>query len=129
MLKNDILIQQAGKEIEIVFQLNKGMADDFVVWDYFKAYIRGIFMSYAAYKQKSDHSNRDLLVKQLETIEKRQKQEPLLEWQERLDKFKGDIALIDAHLVAKDNMFSKQKLFKFRDKPGKNLARILADKP
>lgn len=36
---------------------------------------------------------------------------------------------MDAHYIAKDIMFSKQKPFEFRDKHGKNLARILSDKP
>lgn len=47
----------------------------------------------------------------------------------RDDKIKGDIALMDAYYIAQDIMFSKQKIFEFRDKPGKNLARILSEKP
>lgn len=52
-----------------------------------------------------------------------------MEWQQCLDKIKGEIALLDAHLIAKDIMFSRQHIFKFRDKLGRNLARILSEHP
>lgn len=41
---------------------------------------------------------------------------------------KGDTALLDAHFREKDT-FSKIRLFEFRDKPGRNLARILSGNP
>lgn len=44
-----------------------------------------------------------------------------------LDKLMQDIALIDIQSAAKDIMFSRQRLYEFRDRPGKNLAQILAE--
>lgn len=41
---------------------------------------------------------------------------------------KNQLKLLDVHLIGKD-MFSKQWLFEDKDKPGKHLARLLAEVP
>lgn len=46
---------------------------------------------------------------------------------ETLAAFENQLKLLYGHLVAKDIMFSKQRLFEPRDKPGKNFAWLLAD--
>lgn len=42
---------------------------------------------------------------------------------------KTQIKLLDAHLAAKDIMYVRQHAFDFRDRPGKKLARVLAEVP
>lgn len=94
-------------EIEIgnCFQLNKGTVDDLMVW--VLRLTLGEYLYHIRPINGSDHSIREQLMKQVEIIEKRNKQEPLLEWQKRVQKSKGDIALMDTQHIAKDIMFSK----------------------
>lgn len=54
-------------------------------------------------------------------LENQHKVNPSIE----LDKIKSDIALVDAQLVAKDIMFSKQQVYEFIDQPGRHLVKVL----
>lgn len=47
--------------------------------------------------------------------------------QQRLDEIKSNIALLDAWMVARDIMYSNQRVFEFRDHPVRNLARVLLE--
>lgn len=52
-------------EIKTFFDLNRGTADPIIVWEYFKAYITGIFISQKAYRLKGLQDKQDNLRKQL----------------------------------------------------------------
>lgn len=60
-------------------------------------------------------------------LEQQHKLHPSVDLQCDLDKLKQGIALIHIQSTAKNIMFSKQRLYEFRDCPEKNLAQILAD--
>lgn len=97
--------------------MNDGFANSIILWESFKTYMRGKFISQMAHIQKNCQNERMELNMHLDLAEKRHKEQPSIKLQQRLDKIKSDIALLDAHLAAKDIMFSKQRIFEFRDRP------------
>lgn len=67
-------------------------------------------------------------MQQLDAIECKHKQQTLEALKEDLVRVKNETTLMYANLVAKD-MIAKQRIFEFQDKPGKTLAKILAETP
>lgn len=41
----------------------------------------------------------------------------------------GNLKMLDARMIAQEMLYAKQRIFEYRDKPGKQLARVLSDSP
>lgn len=92
------------------------------MWDTFKAFIRGILISFKADINKHWKLSRDMLLKGIIRLEEQNKQQVTREKTENLKQAYDKLKILDAHVIAKDLLYAKQIAFKFRDKPGKQLA-------
>lgn len=101
-----------------------------MVWGPFKAYIRGVLISAPPPPQKKYRDRKcrhavDDLNAQIGRLE----QEHKLQWTQTLlddlDVKKNQLKLLEAHNPTKEILFSRQRLYEFRDKPGKHLAMLI----
>lgn len=78
-------------------------------------------------KNKSHLKYRNNLFQQLGDLDARYKLCPLEELKEEIQWVIGAVKPLDARGIAKDVMYARQRIFEYHDKPGRQLARILAD--
>lgn len=64
---------------------------------------------------------------QIERLESAHKFQPTGALLDELEEVKSQLKLMELHQIAKDIMFSRQRTFEHRDKPGKCLSRLLAE--
>lgn len=62
-------------------------------------------------------------------MEERKKQEVSQEIVEQLQMVYDNLKVIDAVSIAQDVLYTKQRTYEHRDKPGRQLTRILSDRP
>lgn len=58
-------------------------------------------------------------------MEVKRKSNQTISIKKSLNPLRNQLKLIDAHKLAKSLMQSRQRIYEFRDKPGRNLARLL----
>lgn len=72
-------------------------------------------------RQKKQNCMRDELILQVATLEAENKQNAQILWTERLQQILHPIDNLD---IAQSIMYAKQRMYAFKDKPGKQLARL-----
>lgn len=97
-----------------------------LVWDTFKAVIRGIFISQKAYLNKKRQNSIGGLLNDITTFEAKYKATGSGSLKQELNIKISKLHLMEASLAAKSMLYAKQHLFEYREKPNKQLARILA---
>lgn len=110
------------------FETHRGSSDWVNIWEAFKAYMRGKFISFHSYQKKMSLQVRQGMIACIEELHKIHKQtgseKVLFALEQETDHFK----LLDAHKAAQDLLYTQQCWFEFRDKPGRALANLLTDK-
>lgn len=97
-----------------------------LVWDTFKAVIRGVFISLKAYLNRKRQNTVDKLLNKIAMLEAKHKATGLKSIKKELDIKLGKLNLLEASQAAKSLLYAKQHLFEYRDRPNKQLANVLA---
>lgn len=87
-----------------------------VVCNAFKAYMQGVLLSIKTYKNKKHKMIHSELISQFKISEEDHKRH-LFQISSQVQA-KNELKMTDAHLLARDRMYTKQWVFEFRDKPG-----------
>lgn len=74
-------------------------------------------------------SVRSKLMENIQSLEDENKWHVTTDTTKRLKAMNENLKIEDAHIIAQDIMYAKQKAFDYRDKVGKQLARVLSDAP
>lgn len=90
-------------------------------------YLRGILISQSVYRDKKHQEMRNTVMQKIAILERQQKDTSALRVKEELFALRKQLKLLDVHLAARVIMFAKQRIFDFRDKPGRNLAMVLSE--
>lgn len=103
-LKKDI-----SEKIRVFKKINLGSTDEIIVWEAFKAFIRGELISQACYRRKLKESARNTIIQHIGELEWQHKQRASPELWAALEAQLDQLKLIDAQVVARDIMYTKQK--------------------
>lgn len=130
LLLDHNFIKLLEEQTDIYLETNdKKDTDPRIIWDAYKAYIRGIIISYASRKRK------ERVAKQLEMEKKIKKLEEeyyAVKSEDVLTELKFSRAALNdliTRKAEKDILFAKQRLFEFGNKPNKLLARLARKAP
>lgn len=100
-----------------------------VLWYAFKAYIRGVIISAKANRDKEHTSTREALIKLLENLDKLHKMMQEIKYHEEYQQVLKLLDVVDAKSIVKGLMYGRQNYCEYREKPGRMLARVLAEHP
>lgn len=98
-----------------------------IVWDAFKPFNCRVLTSHNNFKDKTHRQARNELLSRIEQLENTHKINASPENLVGLTEDVSQVKIPGAHIIAKDIMFSRQRIFQFRDKPAENLVRLLPD--
>lgn len=96
-----------------------------MLWEAFKAYIRGILISQKAYVNKRQQDISKEMLKEITILETEHKETGKESIKEKLDEEIIMLKLVQAPMAAKSVMYYRQQYFEYRDKPNKLMARVL----
>lgn len=109
------------------FAINRESLTTQIVWDVFEAYNRGVLIAVNSSKWKARNQSRNLLLHQISNLEVLNKLVPSSECTEEIFKTYQQLNMINALDIAQSIMYAKQNAYEFRDKAGKQLARVLSE--
>lgn len=129
-LLNEDFVKLLEDQTDLYLEINdNNNIDPRILWDAYKAYMRGIIISFSSQKKKerlAEQTNIENRIKQLEEEYTQSKS------QEVLEKLKKDRSLLNDIITKKaekDILFAKQRLFEFGNKSNKFLARLANNSP
>lgn len=96
-----------------------------MAWDIFKAYMRGILVSFKAHRDKTRGTERARLIEGIQEKETLNKRQVTPEINEQLSRAYETLKIIDARRIAQDIAYSNQNMFDYESKAGKQLARVI----
>lgn len=100
--------------------------DKTLLWDIFKAFIRGAFINQKACLRKKKQAITKDILQEIARLEAAHKLTKSIEIKCQLETLGSKLKAIDAVTIAKELFYAKQQLFKYRDRRNRNLARVLA---
>lgn len=127
LLATSDVVNKVTQEIKNFLQWNKGSTSVRVVWDAQQAYIRGILINIKTYREKQRYQVGKQLEEIIKQLEQEQKLKITIQGTYKLQELRGDLKIVEAQIIAKDILYAKQRAFECRDKPGRQLAQILAN--
>lgn len=121
--------EKINLEVKKFFALSKNSSTTQIIWDTFKVYIMGVLIAIKSVKHKARNLSRSLLLEKFADLEASNKQTPAAETVEEISWLYDQVNMIDALDIAQFLMYVKQSAFEYRDKAGKQLARLLSEHP
>lgn len=118
-----------NSEVQEFFELNKNSAPTQIIWDTFKTYIKGVLTAIKAVKNKAKNISRLLLLQKIADLEALHKQMSTRDTAEEISWLYHQVTMIDVLEIAQSLMYAKQTAFEYRDRAGKQLARLLSEHP
>lgn len=126
LLTNKVFINHLKRDIKMFFELNDKLDISMgVLWDTFKAYIRGCIISYQAFQRKRNRAEAEVLEIQIRELDVENAKHPCIEKYKKICALKYKLNEILTSKISKSFQYVKQKYFEFGDKPQKLLARQL----
>lgn len=126
LLTNKVFINYLKQEIKTFFEFNdKPDMSIGVIWDTFKAYIRGCIISYQASQRKRSRVESEALENKIRELDMENAKQPCIEKYKEICALKYKLNKILSSKISKTFLYVKQKYFEFGDKPQKLLARQL----
>lgn len=113
--------------LEIKETLNKNSSTTQTIWDTFKAYIRGILIAIKSVKCRVRNLSRSVLLGKIADLEVLNQQNPAPELVEEISWLYHQVNIIDVLDIAQSLIYAKQSAFEYRDKAGKQVARLLSE--
>lgn len=96
-----------------------------ILWEAFKAFLRGSVISYEATKRKKDRLKIQELEKQIKDLDNENSQKPSANLNTKISNLKYEYNLLLSSKICRAFQYTKQKYFEFGEKPHKLLARQL----
>lgn len=113
-------------QIKVFFEINDiPETSPSLLWDTFKAYIRGCVISYQAYSKKQNRVEQVRLENQIHQLDMQNATHPSAEKHNKIAALKYKLNQILSARICKAFQYTKQKHFEFGDKPHTRLARQL----
>lgn len=130
LLFDDNFIKLLEEQTDLYLNINdKEDADPRIVWDAYKAYMRGVIISYTSRKKKERlilQNDLEIKIKRLEEEYYASKSDEVLK---ELKTSRDRLSDLITRKAEKDMLFAQQRLFEFGNKPNKFLARLANNAP
>ncbi len=126
LLKGTKFCEYLRIQLELFFETNdQPNTSSSLLWDTFKAYLRGCFISFKGAKNKQNTVALQSLERQLNKLDNENATKPSLELHKKILNLRYQYNQIRSEKFSRSLMFMKQKYFEFGDKPHKLLSRQL----
>lgn len=84
-----------------------------MLWDSFKAYIRGVFIPFKARRDKMQNPARNELVTDIHKLKDLNKNQVTAEHTDQLRAEYGNLQIMDARVIAQEMLYAKQRVFEY----------------
>lgn len=126
LLKDTKFCEYLRTQLELFFETNdQANTSPSLLWDTFKAYLRGCFISFKGAKNKQNAAVLQSLERQLCQLDNENATTPSSELHKKILNLRYQYNKIISEKFSRSLMFMKQKYFEFGDKPHKLLSRQL----
>lgn len=113
-------------EINLFFETNdKDDVSPLLLWETFKAYIRGCIVSFQASGRRRSNLERSQLEAEILRLDSENAKQPSIQLHSKISSLKYKLNKLLSGKISRVFMYVKQKYFEFGDKPHKLLARQL----